>query len=216
MNDRIHSYLDGEISRSMLADAERDRLAGIESAIELVAGQLRAQPAPDLAGAVMRGLPDTPAPTAALPRWHRLLGWLWAPRPVRLTLRPAYAIGALAFLALLAPALVLLGGDVPGLRPDRSGTATATPVYVQFRLDAPSASRVTLVGSFTDWQPRYEMRETSPGVWSVLVPLVPGVHDYAFLVDGKRWVPDPQAPQVDDSFGGTNSRLSLPPLPGSA
>jgi hypothetical protein len=44
------------------------------------------------------------------------------------------------------------------------------------------------------------------------VPLRPGVHDYAFVVDGERWVADPNAPQVDDSFGGTNSRISLPPI----
>ncbi len=48
-------------------------------------------------------------------------------------------------------------------------------------------------------------------MWSVTVPLEPGVHDYAFVVDGEQWRPDPLAPSVDDGFGGTNSRLALLP-----
>jgi len=41
------------------------------------------------------------------------------------------------------------------------------------------------------------------------VPLEPGVHDYAFVLDGERWVVDPDAPQVDDDFGGANNRLPI-------
>ena len=49
----------------------------------------------------------------------------------------------------------------------------------------------------------------APGVWTITVPLTQGVHDYAFVVDGRQWIPDPYAPRVDDGFGGTNSRLTL-------
>lgn len=41
------------------------------------------------------------------------------------------------------------------------------------------------------------------------LPITPGVHDYAFVVDGERWVADPYAPGIDDGFGGRNSRLTL-------
>jgi 1,4-alpha-glucan branching enzyme len=87
-------------------------------------------------------------------------------------------------------------------------------VFVQFRLDA-SASRVQLAGSFTNWEPRYDLRQSAPGIWTITVPLTQGVHDYAFVVDGQRWIPDPYAPQIGDGFGGTNSRLALmsPPTP---
>jgi 1,4-alpha-glucan branching enzyme len=81
-------------------------------------------------------------------------------------------------------------------------------VFVQFRLDA-SASRVQLAGSFTNWEPRYDLRQSAPGIWTITVPLTQGVHDYAFVVDGQRWIPDPYAPQIGDGFGGTNSRLAL-------
>lgn len=202
---RIHACLDGEIPRSALSDDERVRLARLEAAIRTVSDTLRAQPAPELTDAVMRGLPLAPPP------WRRALGWLWAPHPVRLTLRPAYAFAGLVILALLLP----FGGPPgPGVSDPASkvvDTSGVAPIYVQFMLDAPAASRVVLAGSFTNWRPIHELRETAPGVWSVLVPLEPGVHDYAFIVDGERWVVDPKAPRVPDSFGGVNSRLSLPP-----
>ncbi len=86
-------------------------------------------------------------------------------------------------------------------------------VYVQFRLEAHGASRVALAGTFTGWQPEYELRETAPGTWSILVPLLPGIHDYAFVVNGTEWLADPHALQIDDGFGGVNSRIALPASP---
>ena len=68
-----------------------------------------------------------------------------------------------------------------------------------------------LAGDFTEWEPEYELHESQPGVWTVVVPLQAGVHDYAFVIDGEQWTPDPLATTVDDGFGGQNSRLSLLP-----
>jgi 1,4-alpha-glucan branching enzyme len=44
-----------------------------------------------------------------------------------------------------------------------------------------------------------------PGVWSVDVALPPGRHEYAFVMDGKRWSPDPAADRVSDDFGTESS-----------
>jgi hypothetical protein len=68
-----------------------------------------------------------------------------------------------------------------------------------------------LAGTFTNWQPQFELLQTAPGSWTVTLALPAGVHDYAFVVDGQRWMPDPFAPSVNDGFGGLNSRLSLLP-----
>ncbi len=68
---------------------------------------------------------------------------------------------------------------------------------------------VHLAGSFSDWEPHYELTESSPGHWTALIPMRPGVHDYSFLVNGEQWVADPHAPRVADGFGGENSRLAL-------
>lgn len=232
MNDRIHACLDGELARDDLSPAERARLAEIEEALGSVVAQLRAAPTPDLTFAVMRRLPPreaavpAAAATAAAPAapaaWRRALEWLWNPRPVRLTFRPAYALaGAMlaAFALVRAPQLLSPGqagrsGGIPVRM--AANTAGRTPlVYVQFRVEAEGARQVAIAGTFTGWKPQNLLRETEPGVWTALVPLRPGVHDYAFVVDGEEWRPDPNAPQVEDSFGGHNSRISLPP-PGSA
>ena len=161
------------------------------------------------------------------------LEWIWAPRTVRI--RPAWAMAGLAAIALAVgtlplgtggpagtgtPMAALEPGSTPATSSGPGSTVTAATdsdagssgeptVYVRFELDARGASSVRLAGNFTGWQPEYELAEIRPGEWSALVPLEPGVHDYAFVVDGERWMADPDAIQVDDGFGGVNSRIAL-------
>ena len=213
MNDGIHSHLDGERPRGALAYDELLRLERLEQTLEAVALRVRAQPVPDLSARVMAALPREHAPS----RWATLAALLrasvqglWAPRQIAFQMRPAYGLGfAMAVLLIssvgpLAPRHVPAGSLAGADRP-----AHAAPAFVQFRLDAPGAARVELAGSFTDWNPSYALRETSPGVWTALVPVEPGVHDYLFVVDGEEWIPDPAAHQVQDDFGGVNSRLLI-------
>jgi hypothetical protein len=205
MNDRIHRYLDGELPAEALAPAELERARELHATLERAAASLRGRAPEGLAARVMAALPE------AAPRrspWRAALEWLWRPRPLRLAFRPAYALAA-------GCAAAVLGAVLPGSAP--APVPAAEPVvYVHFRLDAGEASEVAVAGTFTGWEPAHRMEPGADGVWSVLIPLRPGVHDYVFVVDGARWIPDPHAPQqVDDSFGGTNSRISLPP-PGAA
>lgn len=206
--DPIHICLDGEASPEALSPEARARFAQMEATLDTVVREIQCIPVPDLAPAIMQRLPSRGAVHVAA--WQRVLAWLWMPRPVQF--RPAYALAGAMACVLGLMLVPLPREDAPA---PQTGMATAESppprMYVQFRLEAPEASQVALAGSFTDWQPRYVLHETAPGVWTVLVPLQPGVHDYAFIVDGKRWTPDPSAPQVDDQFGGTNSRLSLAP-----
>ena len=212
-DERVHACLDGELSPETLTPAERARLAGLETAIAEAAGVLRAAPVPDFTGRVMDALPAPRVAPALGGKLAALWSWAWEPRVV--SFRPAYAFAGVLSVALAAVAVPQamereLGGDGVAVNAVAQPGAAAQRLYVQFRLEAPEASRVTLAGSFNEWQPTYELREAAPGVWTALVPLDPGVYDYTFVVDGERWVPDPYAPQVDDSFGGTNSRLFLP------
>lgn len=217
MNERIHACLNGELLPEQLSAREQAQLREMRAVIGVVADHLRAYPAPDLSAQVMRSLPAAThrRETARRPtRWQRLLGWMWTPWPIHLTLRPAYALAGLLALLLALP--LANQALAPGEAPLASAEPAALPapegprVFVQFRLEAPDAEQVSLAGSFTGWRAVYVLQETAPGVWTALVPLRPGVHDYAFLVDGDRWVVDPHAFQVRDSFGGKNSRLSLP------
>lgn len=78
---------------------------------------------------------------------------------------------------------------------------------VQFVLAAPRASRVTVVGDFNDWDPEATpMMRRDGGAWTAAIPVSPGRHVYAFIVNGDRWVPDPAAPLApEDGFGIRNS-----------
>ena len=176
----------------------------IDRVIEETRAFLAERPAPDLRGAVMsrlEGLEPVARPRLGLTQ--RLVQALWAPREV--SIRPAFALAAAAVL-LAVVAVPYAGRPVA---PAEANAVGADPhVFVQFRLEAP-AMRVQLAGSFTNWEPRYDLRQSAPGMWTITVPLTQGVHDYAFVVDGQQWVPDPHAPQIGDGFGGTNSRLSL-------
>jgi Glycogen recognition site of AMP-activated protein kinase len=218
MTDRVHQHLDGEAADSALSAPERARLDALRRAVDAAAAQLRAASAPDLAARVMAALPaQAPSRDSGLRTAWR---WLWQARPLRLAFRPAYALAG-GCMAVAAAAVALPRTDDAPAAPVAQApapAATAKPIiYVQFRFEAADARQVALAGTFTGWQPTLQLRETEPGVWTALVPLRPGVHDYVFVVDGQRWTPDPNAPQqVDDSFGGTNSRLSLPELGASA
>jgi hypothetical protein len=188
------------------ADHGDDR---VDAALREMRAFVQATTVPDLEAGIMRQL-HAPAGAASDSRPHRLvrlLSPLWAPRTITFTLRPAW--GAAALVAMLA-FMTQAGALVPA--PTRSSTpAEEAPLFVQFRLQADQATDVRLAGTFTGWEPRVNLHETAPGVWSILLPLSAGVHDYAFMIDGVRWIPDPHAPGVSDGFGGTNSRLTLLP-----
>ncbi|HEY0996608.1 MAG TPA: isoamylase early set domain-containing protein [Gemmatimonadaceae bacterium] len=84
------------------------------------------------------------------------------------------------------------------------------PVATQFVLDAPAAQSVALVGDFNAWDPRSAplARDPQTGLWTLTLPVIPGRHVYAFLVDGTQWTLDPRAPQERDAdFGRPGSVL---------
>jgi Glycogen recognition site of AMP-activated protein kinase len=167
---------------------------------------LDARPSPDVRPAVMRRIEElAPSGSSRRPRMlERVAIFLWAPREI--SIRPAFALVGVGAALILG--LVSYRGEVPPVTEQVANRGAPPQVFVQFRLEA-AASRVQLAGSFTNWEPRYELLQYAPGAWTITVPLSQGVHDYAFVVDGREWVPDPYAPQIGDGFGGTNSRLTL-------
>jgi hypothetical protein len=179
----------------------------LDPAVREIRTYLDSRRPPDLTAAIMRRIAAERPPANEPGNIVARVGeFLWAPRMISVRLRPAHALLVAALLA---------GITVSGPRWRSAGPSPAAPsttrILVQFRLDSSHATSVRLAGSFTNWQPEYDLQERIPGVWTLTLPLSPGVHDYNFVVDGHEWVPDPSAPQVDDGFGGTNSRLVLPP-----
>jgi hypothetical protein len=94
---------------------------------------------------------------------------------------------------------------------ERDLAAADRAVATQFVLDAPRASQVSLVGDFNAWDADDTplVRDRASGIWTVSVPLVPGRHTYAFMVDGATWTLDPRAPTAQDPEFGTPSSVVL-------
>jgi hypothetical protein len=128
------------------------------------------------------------------------------PREIVVRLRPWMLGPALAAAAALA-FLLVRPADAPV---PESPTGLVT---VRFVLVAPEARRVSVAGTFNQWDAAATplVRTADAGVWAATLSLPAGEHQYAFVVDGARWVPDPAAPAVDDGFGGgrRNSVLTL-------
>jgi len=111
---------------------------------------------------------------------------------------------------LLAPALAVAAALILWILPAKPATPAAL-VTVRFVLVAPEAREVSLAGTFNQWDAHATplVRTGPTGVWTATLTLPAGQHQYAFVVDGVRWVPDPGAPAVDDGFGRRNSVLTL-------
>jgi 1,4-alpha-glucan branching enzyme len=74
-----------------------------------------------------------------------------------------------------------------------------------FRFTAPSATSVSLAGDFTDWQKKaVPMQKGKDGIWMATVDLMPGKHNYRFIVDG-TWCDDPDCTiRVPNAYGTQN------------
>jgi len=111
---------------------------------------------------------------------------------------------------LLTAALAIAAALAIWLLPARP-VAAPSVVTVRFVLVAPDAHEVSLAGTFNQWDAHATqlVRTGTTGVWTATLTLPVGQHQYAFVVDGQRWVSDPGAPAVDDGFGRRNSVLTL-------
>ena len=211
MTHRIDDYLDGALDRIALTPDERAEVDALERAIEETRTFVDGKPVPDLADAIMRRVRSADRPEPRRSRvFGRLVRAVWGPREIYFEFRPAYAIAGVIAVALLVIFIPSLRHSSPNARLE-TRIGEAPKLLVQFRLQASDASTVRLAGSFTNWQPQYDLHQSAPGVWTNTLPLPQGVHDYAFVIDGQRWVPDPTAQSIDDGFGGTNSRIAILP-----
>lgn len=198
MDDQLQRALDGDLDIDSLDPATRARVIESRRLFDAVVASVPVDRLPDLAPTVLERL----RPTIATPSWRvRLAGWLWHPRTLTLSWRPLHLAAACALLLAAAVAVRALRDPAPAAGPGQ--------VLAEFRLAAPDAHTVSLAGGFTGWQPDVALTRNAAGIWTVVIPLEPGVHHYAFVVDQERWIPDPAAPAYDDGFGGQNSRLTL-------
>lgn len=130
-------------------------------------------------------------------------------RPNRLWRLPAvWPNLALAGAAAALVALLVVNWQRTRLPPAQQPAM----VNVHFRLHAPGAQQVELVGSFNHWRPgtiRLDGPDAS-GHWTATVALPEGRHEYLFLVNGQQWVTDPAATvHRPDGFGHLNAVIEV-------
>ncbi|MDE2511321.1 MAG: hypothetical protein KGL74_09385, partial [Elusimicrobia bacterium] len=97
---------------------------------------------------------------------------------------------------------LLSDGPKPHAAPAPAAASPAAPpapgkaLPVVFKIHAPKAGSVQLVGAFIVRGGRKEMTKDSSGVWSVKLYLNPGQYRYFFSVDKKK-ILDPENPRSD-------------------
>jgi hypothetical protein len=91
----------------------------------------------------------------------------------------------------------------------RTGDELAVPVL--FVLEAPKARKVELVGDFNGWEGSRTalVRQANTGLWTLTIPLTPGRHVYAFVVNDSVWTLDPRAAKAKDPDFGTEQSVVI-------
>jgi hypothetical protein len=132
---------------------------------------------------------------------------------IRLSPRTGIAIAA-AITAIIAVSGIAIGSRISARSQGSSLTAQAavdTVQVVRFVFVDSGAASVELVGDFNEWTRGATALTPSgaPGVWVASVPLTPGRHEYAFIINGSRWVADPLAVKSSDDFGTESSVIRV-------
>ncbi|HAO47431.1 MAG TPA: S8 family serine peptidase [Ferruginibacter sp.] len=83
---------------------------------------------------------------------------------------------------------------------------------IEFYIQNPCASHISLAGSFNHWAHDALLMEPSAnGMWKVEIPMLPkGTYQYKFFVDDKTWLEDIDNPRREpDGLNGFNSILMV-------
>ena len=83
---------------------------------------------------------------------------------------------------------------------------------IEFYIQNPCASHVSLAGSFNNWAPDALLMEPQKnGLWKIEIPMLPkGTYEYKFFIDDKVWMEDIDNPyRQPDGLNGFNSLLMI-------
>ena len=145
--------------------------------------------------------------------------WWRTERVVRVS--PLAGLAMAAGLAGVIALSSLVGGTtgapvstVAQTKPTQDAIAPDTVHLVRFVFVDQGATTVEIVGDFNAWTKgvtRLE-RSAAPGVWAASVALPAGRHEYAFIINGTRWIADPLAPRSSDDFGVESAVIHVGPI----
>jgi 1,4-alpha-glucan branching enzyme len=118
----------------------------------------------------------------------------------------------IGILLFLAGAASVQTGCFGGGRGSGRGGPEVVEGGVVFRYYDSDAKRVNLAGDFNNWSPRADAMtdENGDGEWTLFYDLPPGAYQYKFVIDGTKWIADPENPdKVSDGFDGENSIVTV-------
>ncbi|MGD8427575.1 MAG: hypothetical protein PVH63_08080 [Balneolaceae bacterium] len=151
--------------------------------------------------------------------WFRRL-WV----PTQIQWRPAYAFMLLLVVMISLSYPIFMnssGGSYQGnedLNASNMGdsiqqvSAEVDEVMLRFVYIDENAESVAVAGDFSNWK-RVELSKqvvNGQQIWTGLISMSRGEHNYMFVKNGEEWITDPLAPvQHDDGFGNKNAVIYL-------
>lgn len=85
-------------------------------------------------------------------------------------------------------------------------------VKFSLKLNDSKAHIVAIAGDFNGWNAQANLLEDldGDGIWTGTLKLEPGKYEYMFVLDGEKWLPDPNALRyAKDGFGNKNAILEI-------
>jgi anti-sigma factor RsiW len=212
--EQIHRLLDDDVpaaEKEMIIDRIQDdpvlrkEFDDLSNTVGLLEQEGKMKPPLAFTASVMRKLPRPADPFSA-----RLKRFLFGSRVLRWNMAAALAIVLLTVVTAILMTKQLTHPD-PG-----SLSAIAPPgeqtALVRLTFAAPAAQHVTVAGDFNKWRTDSHVMKRQNGMWTIDLPLKPGMYTYMFIVDGEHWITDPRAESYrEDGFGSQNAvmRVSL-------
>jgi len=89
-------------------------------------------------------------------------------------------------------------------------TSSGTSVEKEFTLENATATKVSIVGSFNDWNKDANPMTLENGTWKTQINLKPGKHEYQFVINDTDWITDPkQDKSAENKYEGKNSVIEV-------
>ena len=230
----VRRFIDGDLPNEEVREALH-RIADDPEARSLLQFELQMtqdlaasrapQPSSEFAADTIEKLEEADAETTVPSHQTRVRDWWEAvTRPlITIPVRPAHALATLFVVAGLwlvwpsapsdpAPVASNRASGTTQMQTATASTQQSQTVWTRFVYTDDDADSVAVAGDFSQWKPIPLSPHTVNGktVWTGLVPVSRGEHEYQFVIDGERWVTDPLAPvKEDDGFGAKNAVLKL-------
>lgn len=94
---------------------------------------------------------------------------------------------------------------------EKSGSSgSSAESEVDFEFEDADAEKVSVVGSFNDWNKDASPMKKENGIWKCSLKLKPGKHEYQFVVNDTDWIVDPKSgTAVKNRYEGMNSVIEI-------